>query len=446
MLHRPLRSLQRANAASGSVLGWHMPPKRATPGTRSPVAKTPGPDNDPAFVQSKLAPEPEPEPEPEVEPEIDPELWCHAVKTALAFKGLKQGVRAARAERAAQSTALEPRTAYKSPPSSATQPEAGGAERAAAQPSPSSTAEHLEKLTVGAADWAPAWAAKYIKLAAPVIGVLAKATATAWPFLIVANNWVAWVWLTTDPDLLRAAFGLWLCFFGGTFPVLIAAYEALQLSHGESTYSSICAITTEVKVIISESAKDDARDDDGDGRADVDQLDARSLLLRKSQLVLTKCNPEKINTAIGELGATFLGAQTTRSCISVSLKMETDHLPRQAQDEQKATSKGAYVFAGVIATLKVQFAQTIAMSLSIAELLQTYVIDGRLQPLIEKITPDEYQKWVPVLLRWLCKYIAYRIAWYLQSLLSAFTTGAENGSVSLCSAFSVSSSRKYLGK
>jgi len=126
--------------------------------------------------------------------------------------------------------------------------------------------------------------------------------------------------------------------------------------------------------------------------------------------------------------------------------METDHLPRQAQDEQKATSKGAYVFAGVIATLKVQFAQTIAMSLSIAELLQTYVIDGRLQPLIEKITPDEYQKWVPVLLRWLCKYIAYRIAWYLQSLLSAFTTGAENGSVSLCSAFSVSSFRKYLGK
>lgn len=33
-------------------------------------------------------------------------------------------------------------------------------------------------------------------------------------------------------------------------------------------------------------------DDDHDGVADVDQIDAKELFQRKTQLVLTKCNPQ----------------------------------------------------------------------------------------------------------------------------------------------------------
>lgn len=313
---------------------------------------------------------------------VDPELWHRAVATALAFKAWSLAARAAKEGRSMQRTARVTRTPYKgSPTTSAVAPTLHAC-------TSTSTAERLEVLTTGAADWAPPWAAKYVRQAAPIVGFVVSAATALWPYIVWVSEGLLWAHSNVDSDLLRAAFGLWLCFFGGTFPVLIAAYEALQLSHGDSTYSSLCAITSEVKVIIQENAKDDARDDDGDGQADVDQLDAKSLVVRKARLVATKCNPEKINTALAGLSATFLG---------------------------------------VVATLKLQFAQTIAMSLSIAELLQLYVVDGRLQPLVESIAPDEYSKWVPVLLRWLCKYTAYRMAWYCQSLVSAFTTGIRGG-------------------
>eukprot|EP01043_Picozoa_sp_COSAG02_P035029 COSAG02_NODE_2483_length_8721_cov_37.896312_7_plen_422_part_00 len=342
-----------------------MPPKRGTP-----------------RVRREPEPEPEPEPDPQLESDaavddIDPELWRRAVATALAFKGWMQAVRAAKERRRMQQrTARSPRTPYTASPTPAV---------AVACSNPGGRAELL---TAGVADWAPPWAAKYVRLASPTVGFLVSAVTSAWPYIVLICEWLLWAYSNTDPDLLRAAFGLWLCFFGGTFPVLIAAYEALQLSHGESTYSALCAITTEAQIIIQENAKDDTRDDDGDGIADVDKLDAKSLLVRKTRLVLTKCDPEKVNTAIAGLSATFLG---------------------------------------VVATLKVEFAQTIAMSLSIAELLQLYIVDGRVEPLVQSIAPDEYRKWVPVLLRWLCKYTAYRVAWYCQSLVSAFTTGIRGG-------------------
>ena len=38
--------------------------------------------------------------------------------------------------------------------------------------------------------------------------------------------------------------------------------------------------------------QDNKVDDDHDGVADVDQIDAKELFQRKTQLVLTKCNPQ----------------------------------------------------------------------------------------------------------------------------------------------------------
>ena len=195
------------------------------------------------------------------------------------------------------------------------------------------------------------------------------------------------LYLITPLNLVMAAIGLIFCFFGGTFAVLFAAVEAARLSGWETTYISLCDIVDEAKKIVDASAKDDAKDGDGDGKADVDQLDAKALLLRKTQLVLTKMDPGKLNHAMGGLWLAWMG---------------------------------------VVATLKIQFAKTITLSLSIADYLQKPV-DQLLMPAIMEIAPKEYHRWVPVCLGWLCKAIAISVAWYIQSVISAVTTGIRGG-------------------
>lgn len=78
------------------------------------------------------------------------------------------------------------------------------------------------------------------------------------------------------------------------------------------------------------SALDDQVDEDGDGIADVDQIDSKALLMRKTNLALTKVDPGKIDKAMGGLYLSWIA---------------------------------------IIATLKVQFARTITLALSIADML-----------------------------------------------------------------------------
>lgn len=53
--------------------------------------------------------------------------------------------------------------------------------------------------------------------------------------------------------------------------------------------------------------------------------------------------------------------------------------------------------------------------------------DRFLTPTLSKITPSEYSKWIPVLLGWITKAIAVSIAWYVQSVISAFTSALIGG-------------------
>ena len=64
-------------------------------------------------------------------------------------------------------------------------------------------------------------------------------------------------------------------------------------------------------LIIDESKKDDKIDADGDGVADTKQIDGKELVKRKVKLVLTKMDPEKVNTAIASI---YKGMYASRKC------------------------------------------------------------------------------------------------------------------------------------
>jgi len=53
--------------------------------------------------------------------------------------------------------------------------------------------------------------------------------------------------------------------------------------------------------------------------------------------------------------------------------------------------------------------------------------DRFITPLLQRLIPDEYDKWVPVTLSWITKAIAMSIAWYIQTVQSAFASAMKGG-------------------
>jgi hypothetical protein len=84
------------------------------------------------------------------------------------------------------------------------------------------------------------------------------------------------------------------------------------------------------------------------------------------------------------------------------------------------------VWLSVAAVLSIQFARTIAMALSIADFLKQPV-DRFVAPTINAAVPAEYAKWTPVVISWIIKAAAVSVAWYVQSVMSAFTSALAGG-------------------
>ncbi|KAL7556987.1 hypothetical protein ACA910_018271 [Epithemia clementina (nom. ined.)] len=194
-------------------------------------------------------------------------------------------------------------------------------------------------------------------------------------------------WMKLPQNAILFTYGSVFCFFGGTFPVLFAAIQAAEYSGRKAVVESLQALADEALIIIEESKKDDAKDDDGDGIPDVKQISQSELLQRKTLLVLRKMNPDKIDKALAALYK---------------------------------------VWMGVVAVLAVKFAKTVSMALAIADFLHK-PCDRFITPVLQRLIPDEYDKWVPITLSWITKSIAMSLAWYIQSVISATASSLKGG-------------------
>lgn len=206
--------------------------------------------------------------------------------------------------------------------------------------------------------------------------------------IVISSTQTAYNFYCALPlDAVTFLLGFVFCFFGGMYPTLFAAVQAAKHSGRKTVVEACGKLSEEVKVIIEENEKDDKKDDDGDGVADVDQIDGKALMMRKANLVMTKINPIKVSDAIESIGR---------------------------------------VWISVLATLTLEFARTISLSLTISDFLKKPV-DRFIAPTLQLATPKGYKRWVPVILNWICKSIAMSIAWYIQTIISAFTSALEGG-------------------
>lgn len=214
-----------------------------------------------------------------------------------------------------------------------------------------------------------------------------KAITTATP-IIINGCQKAWAFYKSlSADYLQLIIGFIFCFFGGVFPALFAAIEAAKHGGISNVAEALGDLGDEAMKIIEASKKDDDVDEDKNGVKDVEEIEAKALLLRKAQLVMTKMNPEKID---------------------------------------KALSSMYKVWISVVAVLTLKFAQTISLSVSISKLLKKPA-DRYITPLVTDAVPVEYSKWVPVLMGWITKSIGLSIAWSITTILTAVTSALIGG-------------------
>lgn len=250
-----------------------------------------------------------------------------------------------------------------------------------------SEAERYAKLIIGLSDNAPEKARPYIKKAAPIVGMAAVYIRIAIPHIIKFYSMVAEQVAKLPMGLIRALVGFCMCFFGGVFPGTIAAYEAWSLCGGKEAVASAKELYAEFEKVLEANKKDGEEDKDGDGKPDIDSLDPKELVIHKTKLVLQTVDPSKVSKQISLLYTGWIG---------------------------------------VLATLKIQFARTITLGVSIGEKLYGPT-EHYIQPVVEKLVEEEYQQWVPVVLKWICKVIAVSIAWWIQRIISAFHSCIKGG-------------------
>jgi hypothetical protein len=199
-------------------------------------------------------------------------------------------------------------------------------------------------------------ASKLEGVAKPLFELLCSAI----PYLIKAGRKIHALWVCCDDNVIAAMIGFVFCFFGGMFPTLFSAIQAAEQGGRATLVDAVTDLCDEAVVIIGESKKDDTVDKDGDGVADVSQIENKEYVKRKTLLVLSKCNPKKVDKALSAMYTVWLS---------------------------------------VMAVLSIQFARTVQMANSIAEFMQQPV-HRFIEPVIKMATPDQYDKWVPVILGW----------------------------------------------
>lgn len=262
-------------------------------------------------------------------------------------------------------------------------------------------AKLVESFLQQAATKSPNWLKPVLTNGAPIAGKGVRLLYTALPYVYVSIDYgkVAYTKLEPyRPDLLLPMIiGLVMILFGGYFMTLIAVAEAFRITGWDNMMKQFRTLYDNWNHLRSASKDDDKKDDNNDGIPDVEQIDAQSLLIRKVRLFLIKSDPSVIS---GALSAIYSG------------------------------------IVAMFATLKLQFARTISLGVSIGDILNSKVGQRFIVPTANRMVDKDYQKWVEVGVSYLCKSIGVTIAWSLQRILAAFHS-ALRGAQIFTNAFAV---------
>jgi len=189
--------------------------------------------------------------------------------------------------------------------------------------------------------------------------------------------------------LLPALIGILMCFFGGSYLTLIATIEAYRMTGWAASSAAVATLYKNAVVAWDASKKDDEVDADGNGVADVKEIGHKALLQRKTMVVLASVNPEEVTNAFVAINTGFMA---------------------------------------VVATLKISFARSITLGVSIAEVVTPMAV-RLIGPALAAALPPQHSKWAVPVIVYACKSISVSMAWFLQRIISAFHSAIRGGSL-----------------
>jgi len=188
--------------------------------------------------------------------------------------------------------------------------------------------------------------------------------------------------------LLEMIFGVGLCFFGGVYFASIAAFEAFRNFGGQLLIDELSLCWEQALLVKAANEEDDKKDLDKNGVADVQEMGYNELITHKAKMAMMAVDkPERL---------------------------------------MKASEYLFTAWVAVIATLKSQFAKTVAIALGIADQLQLPAIQV-FGPTLAMLLGKDLSHWTAPIIGTTIKVIAVVISSYIQAVISAFYSGIRGG-------------------
>lgn len=231
-----------------------------------------------------------------------------------------------------------------------------------------------------------------LRASTPFLEAFVKFLALVAPAFVVAYKYLKNVYSAAPKNVLAMAFGAALCFFGGTFVASIAAIEAFkQTGCWERCRDDVTLLLAEARAVGAASAQDDRVDANNDGVPDVDVLQPHERATHKLVLAMrTVKQPVKLRNAVGAMWGAYLA---------------------------------------VLATLRLEFAQTTAIALGLVETVELPITRVAAPPLSLVLKPLELTHWTETLLSTALRLVAIIIAWSIQVVLSAVYSALRGGRI-----------------
>jgi len=227
-----------------------------------------------------------------------------------------------------------------------------------------------------------------LKKAEPALQAIIKVVIIVWPLYKKLYTTMYEIYKKLPLNILTMIFGVCLCFFGGTYVASIAAIEAFRQLGWQKVQDELVIVYEETQHVIAASKVDDEVDDNNDGIADVDQMQATQLAQHKLSVAMKAVSkPERLQSAFGALFQAYLA---------------------------------------VLATLRLEFARTTAFALGIVEMAKFPIIRVAL-PVVTSVLGEELAHWSKTLVETALTFIAVIFAWFLQMIISAFYSGLRGG-------------------
>ncbi len=224
----------------------------------------------------------------------------------------------------------------------------------------------------------------------PVLTAIGSFANQLYPYLQRGADAAQKLWKKLEPyhplELAGVVYGLALALFGSYYLLLIASVESARQMGFTKFTRHMKSLYEQYRKVHEQHLIDNAKDDDGNGIPDVDEISRQELFTRKLKLFARAIDPEQVSDAL----------------------------------------HGLFVaFSGVVATLRVQFAQTLALGVALADACKPLL--AQVVPIISRAVDEKYRQWVPFLfstaLRTFCVYLAF----WVQRFISAYYSAVRGG-------------------